>query len=112
MPLLQMSSTCFGPNIYIDEPWRSRASAQLKLIFRFRKLLIPPAHATLRLLQLSHDILHHTRQHLRHFLQLHAHLFPPLQAPASPIVEIKSHPWDTTSSTSANSFDVGNRSYL
>ena len=36
-------------HFHIDEPWRSRASSQLKLIFRFRNLMIPPTQDTLRL---------------------------------------------------------------
>ena len=32
----------WSQHFHIDEPWRSRAAAQLKLIFRFRNLMIPP----------------------------------------------------------------------
>ena len=78
-------------HFHIDEPWRSRAATQLKLIFRFRNLMIPPTQATLRLFQLSHGFLQRCRQHFRGFLRLHSHLFPPLQVPASPIIEVKSH---------------------
>ena len=78
-------------HFHIDEPWRSRASAQLKLIFRFRKLMVPPTQATLRLFQLSHDFLHRCRRFFREFLQLNSQLFPPLQVPASPIIEVKAH---------------------
>ena len=81
----------WSQHFHIDEPWRSRAAAQLKLIFRFRNLMIPPTQATLRLFQLSHGFLQRCRQHFRTFLRLHSHLFPPLQIPASPIVEVKSH---------------------
>ena len=80
----------WSQHFHIDEPWRSRAAAQLKLIFRFRKLMIPPAQATLRLFQLSHGFLQRCRQQFRRFLRLHSHLFPPLQVPASPIIEVKS----------------------
>ena len=80
----------WSQHFHIDEPWRSRAAAQLKLIFRFRKLMIPPAQATLRLFQLSHGFLQRCRQQFRCFLRLHSHLFPPLQVPASPIIEVKS----------------------
>ena len=81
----------WSQHFHIDEPWRSRAAAQLKLIFRFRKLMIPPTQATLRLFQLSHGFLQRCRQQFRGFLRLHSHLFPPLQVPASPIIEVKSH---------------------
>ena len=53
----------WSQHFHIDEPWRSRASSQLKLIFRFRNLLIPPTQATLRLLQLSHGFPQRCRQH-------------------------------------------------
>ena len=53
--------------------------------------MIPPTQATLRLFQLSHGFLQRCRQHFREFLQLNSKLFPPLQVPASPIIEVKSH---------------------
>ena len=53
--------------------------------------MIPPTQATLRLFQLSHGFLQRCRQFFRDFLQLHSHLFPPLQVPASPIIEVKTH---------------------
>ena len=81
----------WSQHFHIDEPWRSRASAQLKLIFRFRKLMLPPTQATLRLFQLSRDFLHRCRRFFREFLQLNSQLFPPLQVPASPIIEVKTH---------------------
>ena len=81
----------WSQHFHIDEPWRSRAASQLKLIFRFRNLMIPPTQATLRLFQLSHGFLQRCHQHFRAFLQLHSQLFPPLQVPASPIIEVKSH---------------------
>ena len=53
--------------------------------------MIPPTQATLRLFQLSHGFLQRCRQYFREFLQLNSNLFPPLQVPASPILEVKSH---------------------
>ena len=53
--------------------------------------MIPPTQATLRLFQLSHGFLQRCRQRFRAFLRLHSHLFPPLQVPASPIIDVKSH---------------------
>ena len=76
-----------GGSRYFD----CRFGISLLTIFRFRNLMIPPTHATLRLLQLSHGFLQRCRPHFREFLQLHSHLFPPLQVPASPIIEVKSH---------------------
>ena len=71
----------WSQHFHIDEPWRSRAASQLKLIFRFRNLMIPPTQATLRRVQLSHGFLQRCRQQFRAFLRLHSHLFPPLQVP-------------------------------
>ena len=81
----------WSQHFHIDEPWRSRASAQLKMVFRFRKLMIPPTQATLRLFQLPHGFLQRCRRFFREFLQLNSQLFPPLQVPASPIIEVKTH---------------------
>ena len=86
----------WSQHFHIDEPWRSRAAAQLKLIFRFRNLMIPPPQATLRLFQLSHGFLQRCRQHFRGFPRLHSYKYQLHQSSRSSPTH-----WNTTSSPSA-----------
>ena len=93
---------------HIDEPWRSRASAQLKLVFRFRKLMIPLTQATLRLFQLSHGFLQRCRRFFREFLQLNSpNFFHHYKFPLHPSSRSRPTHWSTTSSPSAAFYASG-----
>ena len=101
----------WSQHFHIDEPWRSRAAAQLKLIFRFRNLMIPPTQATLRLFQLSHGFLQRCRQHFRTFYDstpTSSHLYKYLLHRS--LRSSLTH-WNTTSSPSEPFYDNGLRPF-
>ena len=48
--------------VHLQEPFRMRSRNQLKSVFKFRKLLLPPLHCRIRSLQLSHDFVQALRK--------------------------------------------------
>ena len=72
----------------LQEPFRMRSRNQLKSVFKFRKLLLPPLHCRIRSLQLSHDFVQALRKWVRDFVKRHRSLFPPLNYPSGAVVDI------------------------
>ena len=77
----------------IDEPFRTRAISQLRLILEFRKGHYPPTNVPLRLPPLAHDLAGEVQCILRFFVQRERVNFPPLHLPSVKMVEIKGRPW-------------------
>ena len=77
----------------IDEPFRTRAISQLRLILEFRKGHYPPTNVPLRLPPLAHDLAGEAQCILRFLVQRERVNFPPLHLPSVKMVEIKGRPW-------------------
>ena len=77
----------------IDEPFRTRAISQLRLILEFRKGHYPPTNVPLRLPPLAHDLAGEVQCLLRFLVQRERVNFPPLHLPSVKMVEIKGRPW-------------------
>ena len=82
--------------VIIDEPCRTRAISQLRLILEFRKGHYPPANIPLRLPPLAHDLPREVQQFLRFLVQRERVNFPPLHLPSVKMVEIKARAWSQT----------------
>ena len=83
----------------IDEPFRTRAISQLRLILEFRKGHYPPTNIPLRLPRLAHDLPREVQQILRFLVQYGgAHQFStvPLHLPSVKMVGIKARAWSQT----------------
>ena len=76
----------------IDEPFRTRAISQLRLILEFRKGHYPPTNVPLRLPPLAHDLAGEAQCILRFLVQRERVNFPPLHLPSVKMVEIKGRP--------------------
>ena len=74
--------------VIIDEPFRTRAISQLRLILEFRKGHYPPTNIPLRLPPLAHDLPREVQQERINF--------PPLYLPSVKMVEIKARAWSQT----------------
>ena len=77
----------------IDEPFRTRAISQLRLILEFRKGHFPPVNVPLRLPPLAHGLAEEVRCILRFLVQRERVNFPPLHLPSVKMVELKGRPW-------------------
>ena len=77
----------------VDEPFRTRAISQLRLILEFRLGHYPPANVPLRLPPLAHDLAGEVQCILRFLVQCERVNFPPLHLPSVMMVEIKGRPW-------------------
>ena len=77
----------------VDEPFRTRAISQLRLILEFRLGRYPPANVPLRLPPLAHDLAGEVQCILRFLVQCERVNFPPLHLPSVMMVEIKGRPW-------------------
>ena len=77
----------------IDEPFRTRAISQLRLILEFRKGHYPPTNVPLRLPPLAHDLAGEVQCILRFLVQRERVNFPPLHLPFVKMVGIKGRPW-------------------
>ena len=79
----------------IDEPFRTRAISQLRLVLEFRKGHYP-TNIALRLPPLAHDLPREVQQILRFLVQRERINFPPLHLPSVKMVEIKARAWSQT----------------
>ena len=80
----------------LDEPWRTRASQQLRLILRFRGGDVPPTNIPLRLPPLAHDLTSAVRNQIRRIICSARVNFPPLHLPSTSFIEVKAMPWART----------------
>ena len=69
--------------VIIDEPFRTRAIGQLRLILEFRKGHYPPTSIPLRLPPLAHDLPREVQRFLRFLVQRERVNFPPVHLPSS-----------------------------
>ena len=77
---------------HIDEPWRTRATQQLRLVLQFKGGDTPPANVPLRLPPLAHNLAGQVRSLVRTLTQMERVNFPPLHLPSASLVELKSKP--------------------
>ena len=82
--------------VIIDEPFRTRAVSQLRLILEFRKGHYPPTNIPLRLPPLAHDLPREVQQFPRCLVQRERLNFPPFHLTSVKMVEIKARAWSQT----------------
>ena len=80
----------------IDEPFKTKAISQLRLMLEFRKGYYPPANDLLRLPPLAHDLAGEIQYLLRFLVQHERVNFPSLHLPSVKMVEIKGRPWSNS----------------
>ena len=80
----------------IDEPFKTRAVQQLRLIMEFRKGHMPPTNVPLRLPPLAHDLAQEVHKVLRDIVMHERVNFPPLHLPSCKMIEVKARPWSRT----------------
>jgi len=75
---------------HLQEPFRTRAQTQLRLILKFRGTEPPPSNVPLRLYILNDNMSQQIRQWLLGFTFQHRAQFPPLHKVRAPYVRVKS----------------------
>ena len=77
----------------LDEPWRTRAMKQLRLVLICGRGAVPPPNVPLRLPPLACDPQRAVRDQIRKIRQQARSNFPPLHLPSDRFIEIKGLPW-------------------
>ena len=92
---------------FVSEPWKTRATNQLRLTLKFRQGHPPPVNRPLVLAPLSHDLRQQGRILLRRLICQERCNFPPLHLPRPSWFIAKVHNLLCRSSTTGVSYDIG-----